>query len=78
MDECRRRYDDFKESRDFYNKVFSQIKENPAWAFKRKLNPNSPKSAAQWRYKREPILEFLDTIYAKKVATIDESPNLKA
>ena len=78
VDECRRRYGDFKESRDFYNNVLSKIKGNPAWAFKRKLNPNSPKSAAQWRYKREPILEFLDTIYTKKVDAIHGSPNLRA
>jgi len=66
MDECRKRYDDFKSGTYFNSEVLAKIKENPAWAFRRKLNPSSPKSASQWRYKREPILEFLDTIYTKK------------
>ena len=66
MDECRKRYDDFKSGTFFNSKVLVQIKENPAWAFRRKLNPGNPKSSEQWRYKREPILEFLDTIYTKK------------
>ena len=65
-DECRKRFDDFKSGTYFNGEVLAKIKENPAWAFRRKLNPGSPNSASQWRYKCEPILEYLDTIYTKR------------
>ena len=66
LDECRERYDDFKSGNFFNGEVLVKIKGNPAWAFRRKLNPSNPKSSEQWRYNPKPILEFLDTIYTKK------------